>query len=140
MSRQVELTGEAQRKHVVAGILRDSLGRILISDRSRAASMQQYWEFPGGKVEEDESTSRALTRELAEELGIRDVECERWQTIDHDYADIRVRIDFFIVSAWSGTPRGLEGQRLRWVKASELDAGLLLPADREIVETLRGKG
>lgn len=137
MSREAELSGENHRIQVVAGILRDPAGQVLISDRSRAASMQQYWEFPGGKVEPGESFDSALRRELTEELGIRADEFEFLESTSHDYPDLRVRIDFFVVSSWTGTPRGMEGQGLRWVAQNELDADLVLPADRVIVEALR---
>jgi len=99
--------------------------------------MRELWEFPGGKVENDESARAALRRELIEELGIIELETEHFLEAKHDYAEIRVSIEFFIVTAWKGTPTGKEGQRLRWVAVNELDAGLLLPADVAVVEALR---
>jgi len=99
--------------------------------------MRDLWEFPGGKVEYDESACAALRRELAEELGIIELESEHFLEAEHDYPEIRVAIEFFIVTAWKGTPTGREGQNLRWVAADELDAGLLLPADAPVVAALR---
>ena len=98
--------------------------------------MQDLWEFPGGKVEHDESAHAALRRELAEELGIDELEFEHFRRIEHDYSNLRVSIDFYVVSAWQGTPSGLEGQQLRWVDMNEIDASLLLPADAPIVHAL----
>ena len=98
--------------------------------------MQHLWEFPGGKVENGESAETALGRELAEELGINELEFAYFQSLDHDYPDIRVSIDFFIVSGWHGTPTGIEGQRLRWVNEDELDTEMLLPADAPIIAAL----
>lgn len=98
--------------------------------------MQELWEFPGGKVENGESADAALCRELAEELGIGGLEFEHFRKIEHDYADLRVSIDFYVVSAWRGTPSGLEGQQLRWVDKDGFDAGLLLPADVPIIDAL----
>ena len=135
--REAELTGGQARTQVVAGILCNANHQILITDRLRARSMQDYWEFPGGKVECGESPHAALCRELAEELGINELEFEHLQQIEHDYPDLYVTVDFFIVSAWQGTPTGIEGQRLQWVDAQELDAGLLLPADVPIIAALR---
>ena len=137
MPRQIELTGHTRRTRVVAGILRNADRQVLITDRSQARSMQDCWEFPGGKVECGESTSAALDRELTEELGIDRLEYEHFRTIEHDYPDLFVTIDFFIVSAWHGTPSGIEGQLLRWVDQDKLDAGLLLPADAPIIAALR---
>lgn len=99
--------------------------------------MRDFWEFPGGKVEPGESPHAALCRELAEELGIDELEVEHLRQIEHDYPDLHVCIDFFIVSAWHGTPTGKEGQQLRWIDVAELDEGLLLPADAPIVAALR---
>jgi len=98
--------------------------------------MRDLWEFPGGKVEKGESAASALYRELAEELGIKPLEIEQFERIEHDYPDLLVSIDFFIVSAWQGTPRGLEGQQLRWIDVDALDSGLLLPADAPLIESL----
>lgn len=136
MSRETQLIERLTRTRVVAGILRNTDGRILITDRSRARSMREFWEFPGGKIENGECADAALGRELAEELGIGGLEFEHFRTLNHDYPDIRVSIDFFIVSAWQGVPVGMEGQQLRWVDANELNAALLLPADAPIVAAL----
>lgn len=98
--------------------------------------MRDFWEFPGGKVERDESASSALRRELEEELGIESLEIEHFRRIEHDYPDLHVTIDFFIVSAWQGAPRGREGQQLRWVDTNDLGAERLLPADAPLIEAL----
>jgi 8-oxo-dGTP diphosphatase len=56
--------------HVAVGVVVDDQQRILISQRSAQAHQGGLWEFPGGKVESGESVTRALARELREELGI----------------------------------------------------------------------
>jgi len=127
----------ARRLHVVAGILLNSERHILIADRRQASSMQDFWEFPGGKVNAGESADLALRRELAEELGIEITTFEHYAHLTHDYADRSVAIDFFTVSDWRGTPSGVEGQRIRWVESSALDSAMMLPADAPIVATLR---
>ncbi len=98
--------------------------------------MQHLWEFPGGKINAGESADAALCRELVEELGIVVREFAHLQTLQHDYPDLRVNIEFFIVSAWDGTPAGMEGQQLRWVSEDKLDTRMLLPADAPIVDML----
>ena len=55
---------------VVAAVLRDASGMVLISQRPEGKQMAGYWEFPGGKVAAGESAEQALARELAEELGV----------------------------------------------------------------------
>ena len=133
--RQSELT--PKRIHVAAGILIDADGRLLITDRSRADSMQQYWEFPGGKLATGESAAEALVRELAEELGITVRSFDHLCSLEHDYTVMCVAIDFFIVREWQGTPAGIEGQALQWLKPPEISTDLLLPADAPVLETLK---
>lgn len=135
MPRQSELT--PKKIHVAAGILIDADGRLLITDRSRAVSMQQYWEFPGGKLATGESADEALVRELAEELGITIRSFDHLCSLEHDYTEMRVAIDFFMVSEWRGTPTGIEGQALRWLKPSEISPDLLLPADAPVLDALK---
>jgi len=99
--------------------------------------MQDFWEFPGGKIMLGESTVDALSRELDEELGIRVTAFEHFFSLEHDYPDIHVAIDFFLVGEWQGVPNGIEGQSLRWVSVDEIAESKLLPADRPLVEALR---
>ncbi len=133
--RQSELT--QNKIYVAAGILIDADGRLLITDRSRADSMQQYWEFPGGKLATGESAAEALVRELAEELGISVRSFDHLCSLEHDYTALRVEIDFFIVREWQGTPTGIEGQALQWLRPPEISPDLLLPADAPVLEALK---
>jgi 8-oxo-dGTP diphosphatase len=122
----------------MVAILRDPLGRFLINQRAPGAHMAGAWEFPGGKKRADETRFGALQRELAEELGIAVVAAEPFIEISHAYPDRRVRLDVWLVSAYTGEPEPLEGQPLRWVTVEELADTGLLPADRPIVAALRG--
>ena len=127
----------AKKVHVAAGILIDIEGRLLITDRLRASAMQEFWEFPGGKLASGESAEEALRRELVEELGIEITSCDHFHRLEHDYPEIRVAIEFFLVRTWQGTPSGIEGQALRWLKPAEISPGLLLPADEPVLEMLK---
>lgn len=122
---------------VAAGILRDGDGQVLLTDRTHAGSMQQYWEFPGGKREQGEDGPAALGRELFEELGVQIESCEHLTTIDHEYPEQRVCIDFYLVDSWRGSPQGREGQKLAWIPITELDAARILPADAPVIVALR---
>ena len=123
--------------HVAAGILRDSSGRILITERLCDGPFDGLWEFPGGKIADGETSIQALIRELAEELGIKVVTSQLFMELHHEYPDRIVDIEFFLVTSWSGTPAGLEGQGLRWVLPSDLDPDILLPADVPVLEALQ---
>lgn len=122
---------------VAAGILCDSAGRILIAERLGGGAFNGLWEFPGGKIAAGESSAEALSRELAEELGIEVTSCESFMNLRHEYDDRIVTIEFFIVSQWNSEPVGREGQQLRWVPRENLDADELLPADVPVVTALQ---
>lgn len=122
---------------VAAGILCDSEGRILIAERLGDGPFHGMWEFPGGKIAAGESSQCALSRELAEELGIEVTACSSFMNLRHEYDDRVVTIEFFIVTDWNSDPIGREGQALRWVPPETLDADELLPADMPVIEALR---
>lgn len=130
--RQADLTLQ-----VAAGILRNSAGEILITERIEDGPLHGLWEFPGGKISAGESAQVALCRELREELGIDVLAQEHFQSITHAYADRTVVLNFFFVKRWRGVPAGQEGQRIRWVDAAGLDPADLLPADAPLLDALR---
>ncbi len=123
--------------NVAAGILCDSVGRVLIAERIGGGDFNGMWEFPGGKIASGETSAEALSRELAEELGIEVTVCAPFMNLRHEYDDRIVTIEFFLVSEWNSDPVGREGQALRWVPRENLDAGELLPADVPVVEALQ---
>ena len=123
--------------NVAAGILCDADGRILIAERIGGGPFQGLWEFPGGKIAANETAVEALSRELAEELGIEITTCASFMNLRHEYDDRIVTIEFFIVSDWNSEPVGREGQTLRWVPREQLDADELLPADVPVIEALK---
>ncbi|MDH3805651.1 MAG: 8-oxo-dGTP diphosphatase MutT [Gammaproteobacteria bacterium] len=126
--------------HVAAGILRDNSGRVLITERLCDGPFNGLWEFPGGKIVAGESPLDALRRELAEELGIEVTSSLPFMDLHHEYPDRTVDLEFFLVTAWQGEPQGLESQGLRWITTDELDADVLLPADKPVVQALQVLG
>jgi len=122
---------------VAAGILCDAHGRVLIAERRGGGPFDGLWEFPGGKIRQDETPNQALARELAEELGIEVTASSAFMSLRHEYDDRVVTIEFFIVSEWKSDPVGREGQELRWVPTDLLNAEELLPADVPVVAALQ---
>ena len=128
----------AQRQQVcvAVGVLIDNAGRILIAKRAATAHQGGLWEFPGGKVESGETTPMALTRELAEELGIIVHDSTQLMSVSHDYGDKQVLLDVYQVTQWAGEPHGLEGQPLAWVMPAKLGNYAFPAANDSIVAHL----
>jgi 8-oxo-dGTP diphosphatase len=140
VSRQAGVTATPQasvRIRVAAGILQDSEGRVLLAERINDFNFKGLWEFPGGKIDPSEAPGACLCRELAEELGIAVTKLEYLASVEHDYPDRLVHIDFFLVTEWRDEVRPMEGQALRWVLPEDINTGEILPADIEVIEALQ---
>jgi 8-oxo-dGTP diphosphatase len=109
---------------------------VLVAQRPPGSWQSGRWEFPGGKVETDEADEAALHRELCEELGIAVVAATPVDVFSHNYPDRSVEIALWVVSAFTGEPRGLDGQALRWVSPAELPQCDLLEADLPMIAPL----
>ncbi len=121
---------------VVAAVLRDAAGKVLISQRLEGKHYAGLWEFPGGKIESGEAVEAALRRELREELGIEVTRCQPLLSLWHDYPERQVELCVWTVEHYAGVAQGLEGQALRWLTVPELRDVELLPADLPIIEQL----
>jgi 8-oxo-dGTP diphosphatase len=126
-----------RKLHVVAAVLVDGAGRVLIAQRPPGKSLAGAWEFPGGKLHAFETRLAGLQRELEEELGIQVEGARPLIRYRHEYPDLEVDLDVWRVTRWSGEPHGREGQALAWHDPVELHAVGLLPADAVIVNALR---
>lgn len=124
------------RIDVAVAVIERPDGAFLMASRPPGKVYAGWWEFPGGKVKPGESLRRALDRELKEELGIKVRRAYPWLTCDHDYAHARVRLHFFRVTAWHGTPHPHEGQALAWVQAKHPTVSPILPANGSILRRL----
>ncbi|MDG2502048.1 MAG: 8-oxo-dGTP diphosphatase MutT [Porticoccaceae bacterium] len=109
-----------KRIHVVAAVIYGDSEQILIARRPQHLHQGGLWEFPGGKVEAGESAYQGLVRELNEELAINVTTATPFMQVSHDYSDKQVLLDIWQVTAFTGQPRGVEGQDCRWVPLTEL--------------------
>jgi 8-oxo-dGTP diphosphatase len=123
---------------VAAAAIVDIDGRVLVAQRPPGKSMAGLWEFPGGKVDDDEVPEAALSRELKEELGIAvSPKCFAPVTFaSHGYDDFHLVMLLYLTRTWQGTPRGLEGQALKWVKPADLYDYAMPPADLPLIAPL----
>lgn len=122
--------------HVVAGVLSDARGRILLARRTAGRDLAGAWEFPGGKVEAGETPLQALDRELHEELGIRIGRAEPLIAVPQAYPDKRIVLDVYRVGSFTGKAQGLEKQALAWAPPDKLATYPMPPADRPVVAAL----
>jgi 8-oxo-dGTP diphosphatase len=123
---------------VAACALVDADGRVLIAQRPEGKSMAGLWEFPGGKIETDERPEQSLIRELKEELGIIvKEECLAPLTFaSHLYPDFHLLMPLYVCRRWEGFVAAQEGQRLKWVRPTELRDYPMPPADEPLISHL----
>jgi 8-oxo-dGTP diphosphatase len=127
---------ESDRLAVVAAVIRDHQGRVLLAQRPSHKHQGGRWEFPGGKVEPGEALDVALARELEEELGVVAQHCRPFMTVDHHYPDLHVRLHFREVMAWGGVPHGREGQTVNWFHIDAMQTLTFPAANRPVVSAL----
>ncbi|MBW4935644.1 Nudix family hydrolase [Marinobacter sp. F4206] len=128
----------AREVHVaVAVVIRD--GKVLIARRPDHVHQGGLLEFPGGKVELDETVQQALVREIAEETGLSVPEGSLAPVIGirHDYGDKRVFLDVWSTQDALGEAEGREGQPVEWVWPDELRDEDFPAANRPIIRALR---
>ncbi len=121
---------------VVAAEIRDEQGRYLLAQRNPHAVLPLLWEFPGGRVHEDEAPDVALARCLRDKLGVTVDVDERRLLVDRDYETYHVQLQ-----AWSASISDGELQRedvwdFRWVRPEDFGGYSFPPADKETVDQL----
>lgn len=123
---------------VVAAALVDGDGRVLLQKRSPGRAMAGLWEFPGGKVEPDETPEDALVRELEEELGIEtDQACLAPATFaSAPVAGRRMLLLLYVCRKWRGTPQPLDSAGLTWLRPTQMLALDMPPADKPLIGLL----
>ena len=121
---------------VVAAVIRDATGKILLTRRPEGSHMGGLWEFPGGKVEPEEAPIAALERELEEELAIA-VKIGSPLTFSvHEEPGMRIVLLFFAATIGDAPPMALEGQEIAWVAPGDLPSYPTPPADAELIRIL----
>ena len=115
---------------------------FLLASRPAGKGWAGWWEFPGGKIEENETPEYALTRELTEELGIRPTQTQPWlkrrfdYPATHDSAAKTVNLHFYFVDAWHGEISARENQLLSWQSPQNITVEPILPANAPIMKAL----
>lgn len=107
--------------HAVVGILWRDATHLLICERPQGKPYAGYWEFPGGKIEPQESSLHALKRELHEELGITVKSAQFLHQHQHAYPDKNVVLDLWKITEFEGEPFGREFQQIKWTTFKEIE-------------------
>lgn len=124
---------------VSAAALIDSDGRVLLAKRPEGKAMAGLWEFPGGKIETDETPEDALIRELREEISINTVSSclAPLAFASHDYDDMHLILLLYACRRWQGEPVHQEGGEITWVRAPNLRDYPMPPADIPLISMLQ---
>ena len=123
---------------VAACALIDADNRVLLAKRPEGKTLAGLWEFPGGKVEPEETPEETIIRELGEELGIETkIACLAPITFaSHTYDDFHLLMPLFVCRRYWGTPRPNEGQELKWVRPRDMRTYPMPPADEPLIPVL----
>lgn len=124
---------------VVACALVDADGRVLLAQRPEGKAMAGLWEFPGGKIELDETPEAALIRELNEELSI-DVTAACLAPLSfasHEYEDFHLLMPLYVCRKWDGQIMPREGQRVKWLRPRDMFDLAMPEADKPLIAALR---
>ncbi len=121
---------------VVAAVIVKN-GKILITQRPKGKKQENFWEFPGGKIEPGEAPHTALLRELSEELDIIISVGPLVAKVLHNYDWGQVEIQAYLCEWIGGQIKHLEVQDHHWVAPADLRSHNILPADAPIIEKLQ---
>ena len=125
---------------VVAAVIRDTKhrkGKIFATARGYG-EYKGWWEFPGGKIEPGETPQEALVREIHEELTATIAVGELIKTVEYDYPGFHLSMDCFFAEVVEGHLQLKEAEDAKWLSQDEFDEVNWLPADRELIDCIRG--
>ena len=122
---------------VVAGVIIRN-GKVLLSKRPEGKHLSNLWEFPGGKIKENETPEEALERELREELDI----CNNKENLkpitftSHSYKEFHLLMPLYLCKEWNGEVRPMEGQEIKWIEPEVITKYPMPPADKPLIKNL----
>ena len=134
------LTTDHRKLQLVVSIaLIDNNDQILISKRPEKKHLSGYWEFPGGKVEKNETPENAIIREVKEELNV-DINNKCIAPLsfsEFDYKKFQLLLLLYVCRRWEGEPKSMEQNEIKWVKANMLRQFKMPPADDSLIYNLQ---
>ncbi|MDC0093046.1 8-oxo-dGTP diphosphatase MutT [Alphaproteobacteria bacterium] len=134
------LTTDHKKLQLVVSIaLIDSNNKILISKRPNKKHLSGFWEFPGGKVEKNETPENAIIREVKEELNV-DINNKCIAPLsfsEFDYKKFQLLLLLYVCRRWEGEPQSMEKNEIKWVEANMLRQFKMPPADDSLIYSLQ---
>jgi 8-oxo-dGTP diphosphatase len=121
---------------VVVGVIFNAKNEVLIAKRKPEQFKADFWEFAGGKIENNETKQQTLEREINEELGIKITNCEYKFNLIQKYPQKIVDLAVFVISQYTGKIIGKEGQEIQWVGRKNIKNYQLLPTVMPIFNRL----
>lgn len=122
---------------VVAAIIRKE-DKIFATQRGYG-KWKDWWEFPGGKMEQGETPEEALKREICEELSAEINVDELFGTVDYDYPKFHLTMHCYLCTLQTNAMHLNEHESARWLAKDELDSVKWLPADKSIIDKLKNQ-
>ncbi len=128
--------------HVVAAIIwnQEQPRQFLIAQRPKGKHLEDYWEFPGGKLESSESPWQGLLRELSEEINIQPIKASPYMQVFYRYPDRNILLDSWTIAAYQGEIEPMEQQALLWIDTTQADLYHFPPADVPILDAIKNNG
>ena len=124
---------------VVAAVIKQK-DKILIARRKTGKHLELKWEYPGGKIENDEKEVVALKRELKEEFSI-DAAIGKYLTDSfYEYSDIKINLKAYLVESFSGNFQLIDHDKIEWIKIEDIKKYDFAPADIPINNYLKKNG
>ena len=122
---------------MVGGIIVDE-NKILVAQRSIQKEHPLKWEFPGGKVNENENPIEALKREMKEELSVDVKKSKLLLDYEYEYQDIKkIHLYFYKIDEYTGKVRNIEHNQLLWTHCNDLEKLDFLDGDRMIIDRIQ---
>ena len=112
-------------------------GLVLCAKRGPLGALPDLWEFPGGKIEADETGRQAVEREILEELGISIEVGEHLLTLTHTYSSFHITLHVYLCLHQIGEPQALQCQEIRWATLEEIDRFQFPEANSQIITALK---
>ena len=126
-----------ERLHIAVGVILDqATDKVLVARRPGHVHLGGLLEFPGGKLDPGEDVRNALSRELREELNISVTRARQLIQIKYDYPGESVLLDVWLVTDWGGTPKGMEGQEIMWIRKNALAKSEFPDANQQIITAI----